>query len=231
MASSAERRFTPIPVELRATDGHVRIGGYAAVFGRESRNLGGFVERLAPGVFADSRSRGWPDVLARYNHDDNMLLGTVGGGTLRLTVDPTGLDYTVDVPQARADVAELVERGDIRKSSFAFRTLEDTWTTTDQGYPLRTLVSAQLVDVAPVNTPAYSDTTAGTRSVELAFRSLAEHVHAEVEEVRALAEADDLRKFFVRTDKAGKPVPKAKPGLFGPAAAATLLARRQDPYA
>jgi hypothetical protein len=177
-------------------------------------------------VFADSRSRGWPDVLARYNHDDNQLLGTVGGGTLRLLVDERGLDYTVDLPNARADVAELVARGDIRKSSFAFRMLEDTWAVTDQGYPLRTLVSAQLVDVAPVNSPAYADTTTGTRAaVDIALRSLAVHVHVDVEEVRALAEADDLRKFFVRTDNRGPA--RVKP-LTRSSAAAILAARMAD---
>jgi hypothetical protein len=94
---------------------------------------------------------------------------------------------------------------------------------TDQGFPLRKLVSGQLVDVAPVNMPAYTDTTAG-------LRSLAERMHAPLEEVRALAQSDDLKRFFTRTDKKGQPVPPAKPRTFGPAAAAALLARKSDPY-
>jgi HK97 family phage prohead protease len=227
--NSAERRFTMVPVELRASG--KKIGGYAAVFNRLSQNLGGFVEQVAPGFFNDSKSRGWPDVLARYNHEDSMLLGTTGGGTLRLAVDGTGLDYEVDLPQARADVAELVARGDVRKSSFAFRTYEDDWTLTDQGFPLRTLLSGQLVDVAPVNTPAYPDTTAGQRSldhVDLALRSLATKMEASPEEVRSLAMEDGLKKFFVRTDT-GKPAPK--PGMLPHQAAAQLLARRADPWA
>lgn len=227
--SATERRFTAVPVELRAK-GELRIGGYASLFNRLSQNLGGFVEQVAPGFFNDSRARGWPDVLARYNHDDNMLLGTTGGNTLRLSVDDTGLAYEVDLPKSRSDIAELVERGDVRKSSFAFRTLEDEWRTTDQGFPLRTLVSGHLVDVAPVNSPAYTDTSVGMRGIEAGLESLARHVQAPVEEVRKLAEADELRKFFVRTDKEGKPVPK-KPKTFGPAAAAQLLARKSDPWA
>lgn len=226
--SATERRFTAVPVELRAKS-ELRIGGYAALFNRLSQNLGGFVEDVAPGFFNDSRSRGWPDVLARYNHDDNMLLGTTGGRTLHLDIDDTGLLYTVDLPKSRGDIAELVERGDVRKSSFAFRTLEDEWGTTDQGFPRRRLVTGQLVDVAPVNTPAYGDTTVGLRGIEAGLQSLANHVQADVEEVRKLAEADELRKFFVRTDKDGKPAPK-KPKTFGPAAAAQLLIRKQDPW-
>jgi HK97 family phage prohead protease len=191
--SELERRFTSVPVELRTKQDAHRIGGYAAKFRSMSQNLGGFVEVIAPAFFNDSRSRGWPDVMARYNHDDNMLLGTTGGGTLRLMVDETGLDYEVDLPESRADIAELVSRGDVRKSSFAFRTLEDEWSTTDQGFPLRTLITGALVDVAPVNSPAYLDTSTG-------LRSLATKFSADIEEVRTLAKADELRKFFVRTD-------------------------------
>jgi HK97 family phage prohead protease len=226
--SSVERRYTPLPVEARGDSKTMKIGGYAAVFNRESQNLGGFVERVLPGFFNDSKSRGWPDVMARYNHDDNMLLGTTGAGTLSLSVDETGLSYDVVPPQSRADVYELVARGDVRKSSFAFRTFEDSWSSNEQGYPLRSLVSGQLVDVAPVNVPAYTDTTAGKRAAFVvaeaadALRSLAAAMHADEAEVRALAEADDLRKFFVRTDNRGP----AKPAVMTRGAAASLLARR-----
>lgn len=220
--SDIERRYTPVPVQVRADGDKKKIGGYAAVFGKLSRNLGGFVELIAPSFFNTSRTAGWPDVIARYNHDDNMLLGSTGGNTLQLSVDDTGLLYEVDPPTSRADIVELIGRGDVRKSSFAFRldVNGDEWTTTDQGFPMRKLVSGQLVDVAPVNIPAYPDTTSG-------LRSLAAHVQTDVEEVRRMAEADELRKFFVRTDKPSKP--KAK--TFGPAAAAALLARREDPWA
>ncbi|MEU0102399.1 HK97 family phage prohead protease [Streptomyces sp. NPDC006267] len=214
-----ERRYTAVPVELRAAQEQRTINGYAAVFNRESSNLGGFVEVVDARAFNKSRGDGWPDVIARYNHDDNMLLGTVAGGTLRLLLDDTGLMYDVDPPQARADILELVSRGDVRKSSFAFRTVEDDWGMTDQGFPKRTLVAAQLVDVAPVNIPAYPDSSAG-------LRSLAAHVGADIEEVRSLAQQDELRKFFVRTD--GPQAPRKQ--TLGAAARMALLARKQDPY-
>lgn len=215
MSNNVERRFTPVPVELRAGKDRRSIGGYAAVFNRESKNLGGFVEQLDPSVFNASRGDGWPEVIARYNHDDNMLLGTTAAGTLRLTIDGTGLLYETDPPSARADILELVERGDVRKSSFAFRTIEDDWGMTDQGFPLRTLMKAQLVDVAPVNVPAYTDTTAG-------LRSLAKRFNTDFEEVRKMATDGELRRFFQRTD-GGKPKE-----TFGAAARIALLARQDD---
>jgi HK97 family phage prohead protease len=218
-----ERRYTPVPVQVRAREQRKRIGGYASVFNRYSQNLGGFVERVDPSFFNKSRADGWPDVIARYNHDDNMLLGTTGGRTLSLELDETGLLYEVDPPTARADIVELVERGDVRRSSFAFRAFEEDWGLTEQNFPLRTLLSGQLVDVAPVNMPAYPDATAG-------LRSLADKVGASLDEVRNLAASNDLRKFFMRTDSRGKPVEPKKQTMFGPAAAAAVLARREDPW-
>lgn len=221
---AVERRYTLVPVELRMVGEKPRIGGYAAMFGRVSQNLGGFVEVVERSFFNKSRGDGWPDVMARYNHDDNMLLGTSGAGTLQLTLDETGLDYVVDPPQSRADVVELVQRGDVRKSSFAFRLPKegDEWTMSDQGYPLRRLVTGALVDVAPVNAPAYLDTSAG-------LRSLADRMDADVEEVRSAADANELHRFFKVSS--GAPMPKPKPRTFGAAAMVALLQKKEDPWA
>lgn len=215
-----ERRFTKLTVELRAKESG-QIGGYASVFNRLSRNLGGFVEKVAPVAFNDSRGRDWPDVVARFNHDDNFVLGTTGSGSLSLRVDDTGLEYEVKPPKSRGDIIELVERGDVRHSSFAFRVIEDDWGTSDQGYPMRTLLNVQLVDVAPVVTPAYPDATAG-------LRSLAEHKGEDFEEIRKLAANDELRKLFVRTDQNGR---VEKPKTLGAAARMDLLGKQQDPWA
>ena len=194
-----ERRVTLVEVETRADAADKRtIGGYAAKFNRISQNLGGFVERIEPSFFNKSRGDGWPGVIGRYNHDDNMLLGTTAAGTLRLEIDDTGLIYDVDLPMSRGDVYELVQRGDVRQSSFAFELFDDDWTVTDQGFPLRLLISGRLHDVAPVNTPAYLDTST-------ALRSLARKFEAPIEDVAKFAATDELIRFFKRTDA---PTPK-----------------------
>lgn len=222
--SESERRFTPGRVEVRAAAADKRtIGGYAAKFNKPSQNLGGFIEVIDPKAFNRARGNDFPEVLARYNHNDNMLLGTSSARTLRLDVDDTGLVYEVDLPESRADVYELVQRGDVSKSSFAFRVIGDggdEWGLSDQSFPQRTLLSVDLVDVAPVNTPAYLDTEAG-------LRSLAAKMHAPVDEVRQMSQANDLRKFFVRSDKSAATTQQT----FGPAARMALLSRQQDPYA
>ena len=219
--SDPERRSSRGAVQLLDAERRT-VGGYAAVFGKRSKDLGGFVEIIEPAFFNRSRGNGWPDVMARYNHDDNLLLGTTAGKTLRLDIDGTGLAYATDTPRARADLYELVQRGDVRASSFAFRLPVDgdEWgLTPEQGYPLRRLLTGQLVDVAPVNAPAYPDTTVG-------LRSLARWCDAEEAEVRAAADANELHRFLAVT---GSTAPMPKPGRGPVRELETLLARR-DPY-
>jgi hypothetical protein len=224
--SDAERRFTSVPVEIRGAADKRTIGGYAAKFNKLSQNLGGFVEQIDQRFFNKSRGDGWPDVMARYNHTD--LIGTSQAGTLRLGVDEIGLTYEVDVPQARGDVYELVQRGDVRQSSFAFIAFEDEWTTHQEfNIPLRTLVSGRLIDVAPVDQPAYLDTSVGARALDGALTSLAKKFDASVDEVRSLSQAGDLSKFFKRTDNAGPSAEQVRRSAQAALAKATSL----DPFA
>jgi uncharacterized protein len=213
------------PIEVRSANGQPSrvIGGYAAVFGRSSENLGGFIEKVNPQAFNKSRADNWPGVVARFNHQDNFLLGSTRSGTLKLTIDNVGLGYEVDLPECRSDVLEMTQRGDLAHSSFAFQTYEDDWGTTEGGYPVRNLMSARLIDVAPVTVPAYPDATVG-------LRSLARHVGAPMEDVTKLAERDELRSLLVRTDNEGSPTAKRKPPKSALQARMEILARRDvDP--
>jgi HK97 family phage prohead protease len=204
-----------MPVEVRANGKSSReIGGYAAVFDRESENLGTFVERVSRSCFNSSRADGWPGVICRFNHDDSYVLGTTQGHTLRVWTDETGLQYTVDVPEHRGDVLELVARGDVANSSFAFIAHEVDWGYSDQGYPTRTLLQAKLIDVAPVTVPAYRSTTA-------ALRGLSRYLGVPFEDVIALQEKQELRKLFIRTD-----VPLARKPITGRAAKLQLLEKQ-----
>lgn len=133
------------------------IRGYAALFNSDSQDLGGFVERIAPGAFDDVMKRG-TDVVALYNHDPMFLLGRESSGTLRISVDDRGLRYEIDPPESRADVIEAIERGDVRGSSFAFRVKGsgESWSRTADGRQLREIRAVDgLFDVGPVLKPAY----------------------------------------------------------------------------
>jgi len=57
------------------------IRGYAAVYNSDSEWMGGFYEQIARGAFDDVLDN---DTRAYFNHDENLLLGRVSSGTLRI---------------------------------------------------------------------------------------------------------------------------------------------------
>ena len=158
-------------IEDRA-NGQAAIVGYAAVYNRLSLDLGGFRERILPGAFDKilSRQRNKADVVALFNHDNNIVLGRTSSGTLELSSDEKGLRYVVTPPASRQDVLELIARRDVRGSSFAF-TVDRSGEkfTTEDGRSVREIREVNgLFDVGPVLVPAYpaSSASVAMRSYE-----------------------------------------------------------------
>jgi HK97 family phage prohead protease len=204
-----EIRFYPDKLEFRSDEADQKhIIGYASVFGAVSRRLGGFHEKVLPTAFNRAKEENWPNVVCRYNHKDDFVLGTTSADTVRLSIDDRGLKYDVIPPSCRSDVMEYVERGDVRYSSFAFRCVDeesDSWEKSEYNLPMRSLHSVELVDVAPVMDPAYRDTTAMARNISGAVESLARWVHEDPVQVRSMMEAGQAIKFFKRTDRPSVP--------------------------
>lgn len=158
--------------ELRVTkkgdapDGPKMIRGHAAVFNKDSEEMSGFVERVAPGAFGKTLKDG-ADVRALFNHDPNVVLGRSTSGTLRLFEDKIGLAIEIDPPdtQAARDLLVSIERGDISQMSFGFRTVTDDWQI-EEKRTVRTLKEVELFDVSPVTFPAYPDTDVSARDLE-----------------------------------------------------------------
>ena len=135
-----ERRYTPGAIECRAAPGGQgeRIGGYGAVFGKLSRNLGGFVEQVGTGAFNQSRSLGWPEVICRYNHDANMVLGTTAAADAAAADRQCRPGLRGDCRRRPAPTSwNWCERRDIQFSSFAFRVPPggDEWSVTGPELP------------------------------------------------------------------------------------------------
>jgi HK97 family phage prohead protease len=192
ITTDEERRSNPSPVELRSAKGDRVLGGYAAVFGSPSRDLGGFREIVENSAFNKSAADGWPNVVCRADH--NAVLGSTRGKTLALAVDKLGLDFEVDVARTAAgnDVLELVSRRDYAGSSFAFNCDSDEWRS-NGSILLRHLVSVRLIDVSPCAIPAYEAAT-------VSLRSLAAQVDAPLDDVLELARAGQLPKLLSRSD-------------------------------
>lgn len=195
--------------EVRATS-EGKIEGYAAVYGKRSSDLGGFVEEIAPGAFGPVLENK-PDVVATIDHEGGLsTIGRTLSGTLELKSDDKGLHYSVMPPDTSAgrDVKVLIGRGDIRGSSFAFRVAPDGEEWRDEsGTMVRKITRiAGLYDVSPVTRPAYPDTSVALRSLEAAKEAakpkepsaIVEAMRKAVAEAKAIS-AEDAGK------SAGKP--------------------------
>ena len=80
----------------------------------------------------------------------------------------------IDPPDSGAgrDLVTMIQRGDVNKMSFGFRTLKDVWERVDKGdgskpEEIRTLLKVRLFDVSPVTFPAYPQTDIAARSRDL----------------------------------------------------------------
>ena len=174
--SGVVRRFTAksqarCKIQRRGEGDPVRIVGYASVFykpddaGTEFELWEGAFERIMPGTFKraiDERA----DVMGLFNHSGDRVLGRTASGTMRLKEDSVGLFYEIDAPDTptAAEVIELVERGDVDGSSFAFRITDEEWRTEDS-IEIREITGVILFDVGPVVWPAYKASTTGLRGL------------------------------------------------------------------
>lgn len=146
-----------------------KVEGYAIVFNSESEDLG-FIETIEPSAITDeviAKS----DVFALMNHDNNrgiLARSRKGKGSLSLTIDERGLKYSFEAPRTALgnELLEMLRRGDITSSSFAFTVAEhgDTWEKRDGRYYRTIKKIDRLFDVSPVYNPAYSETTVACRS-------------------------------------------------------------------
>lgn len=182
-----ERRILASHLEVRADGAAQTLVGHAAVFNRDSELIfGSFIERIAPGAFAESIAKP-DDVRALINHDPNLILARNLSGTLQLKEDEQGLHVTIDPPKTSyaQDLLESTRRGDISQMSFGFETIDDQWERGQNGQPdIRTLLKVRLLDVSPVTFPAYPDTDVAVRSHELFLKTRADDSTVAAVEIR-----------------------------------------------
>lgn len=167
MSKKVEHRSVVHEFRVSDENGSPKIVGYATKFGVRSQDLGGWVEVIAPGAFDECLANN-PDVRALFNHNPSAILGRTVSGTLRLSVDDTGLSYEVEPPdtQLARDLVVSMKRGDVNQSSFGFVCQDAAWGFDEvAGVDIRTVKKAELFDVSPVTYPAYLDATSGVRSL------------------------------------------------------------------
>ena len=125
------------------------------------------------------------DVRALFNHDPNQILARTASGTMSVSVDAKGLKYRFEMPNTTLgnDLLEMIRRGDISQSSFAFTVKETSWV--EEKYPipdLRKIIKIEEVyDVSPVTYPAYEGTSVQARSIEQVAKEERTKVKIEIE--------------------------------------------------
>lgn len=200
-----EKRYlndAEVRVEGGSAGKPTKITGYALLYNSPSKPMKtargtAFSERIAPGAIGTIEGR---DIMGRYNHQ--LILGRTSSGTMKLFADDKGLRYEITpTDSAAADhVVKSIERRDVTGSSFAFRTIKDSWKI-ENGQAVRELQGLDLIDVGPVDNPAYGGTGAGDAAVSLRAEGSDEAaIDAQVEQLRsaeaATAPAGEQRYYY-----------------------------------
>lgn len=160
-----KKEYRAITGEMRAAPDGRTVEGYAALYNQVA-DLGYFREMILPGAFDSADMK---DVRALFNHEPNNILARTASGTLRLTADERGLRYEFEAPNTTVgnDLLEMIRRGDISQSSFAFSVDKVQWEEESGKPDLRKIERfSTIYDVSPVTYPAYAGTTVQARSLE-----------------------------------------------------------------
>lgn len=168
----------------RSGDENSRIvEGKAISFNQPSENLGGFIEYIHPEAITQELVDN-SDVIAKFNHNDDRVLArwNKGNGSMILDLREDGLYYMFEAPNTTDgnDLLELLKRGDISQSSFAFTLAVDKdsekWVRNNDGEIERHIYKiGGLYDVSPVFTPAYSSTSCLTRNLSEKLEEIKEN--------------------------------------------------------
>lgn len=178
MNSNKEIRHIQIgKLEVRQLDGENQtkiVEGYVNKFNQQSslmRDRWGdeFVEVISEGAFTTTLET--KSQKALWNHNMDLVLGSVSAGTLNLFTDNVGLRCEITLPNTTwgNDAYESIQRGDVDGMSFGFRTIDDRWSKTqyeDREIYKRTILEAELFEVSPCVFPAYPDSSLNCRSLE-----------------------------------------------------------------
>lgn len=160
----------PIDNNVEEVEEERIIEGYAIVFNELSEDLGGFREMILPEA-VNQELINKSDIFYLYNHCDNstpLARSNHGQGSLELTIDSKGLKYRFNC--INSEFYELVKRGDLDKSSFAFSLPKDgsgeIWEKSQEYNYIRKITKIeQLYDCSAVLVPAYSTTELYARNL------------------------------------------------------------------
>jgi HK97 family phage prohead protease len=154
------------------------LNGHFSVFNNwyqiDSFWEGSFLERIAPGAFADTIANDRAGMKVLFDHGFDPVIGNKALGPIEdLREDKTGPYYEVPLMDTsyNRDLLPGLKRG-LYGASFRFRVQEETWVdepkaskANPKGVPERTINRVQVMEFGPVTFPANPKASAGVRSL------------------------------------------------------------------
>lgn len=141
-----------------ANDGSHVISGTAVVFDQPSEAMP-FIEYVSPLAF---NNVDFSSVQLLYNHDFSSILARVDAGTLEITVDTKGLNFTATLPDTQLgnDTFTNIQNGNLQGLSFGFTIADDSWGLDKDNNEVHTINQIdQLFELSLTPIPAYQETS------------------------------------------------------------------------
>lgn len=184
------------------------IEGYAIVFGVESRLIRDwyedYVEIIEPGAITEAELNTMDIKMTLFHNREKLIArSNQGEGTLRLSVDATGVRYEFEAPHTPdgETALELVRRGDLAGSSFTFWSDEKSSVRYEMKADDTLVRHVQHLDrvyeMTIASDPAYQQTSVTAREVSAAGirlpeerRRIDENIRKEIASLRELANSN-----------------------------------------
>jgi len=141
-----------------ANDGSHVISGTAVVFDQPSEAMP-FIEYVSPLAF---KNVDFSAVQLLYNHDFSSILARVDAGTLNITINNKGLNFTATLPDTQLgnDTFTNIKNGNLQGLSFGFTIADDSWGLDKDGNEVHTINQIdQLFEISLTPIPAYQETS------------------------------------------------------------------------
>lgn len=153
-----------------ANDGSHIISGTAVVFDQPSEPMP-FIEYVSPLAF---KNVDFSAVQLLYNHDFSSILARVDAGSLKISVDTKGLNFTATLPDTQLgnDTFTNIQNGNLQGLSFGFTIADDSWGLDKDGNEVHTINQIdQLFELSLTPIPAYPETSVGIERSLKQFRN------------------------------------------------------------
>lgn len=151
--------------------GYIAVNAPSHILGKENKKK--WREVIEPGTFKNALAKARRlnqeiDFLAE--HDNKKILASTLNNSLFLEEDEVGLYINAKISETTwgKDLYVLVRDGIIKGLSFGMKVLQEDWTMSADGLPLRTISAIDLFEISALKVPAYPTTLLESRGLEVA---------------------------------------------------------------